>query len=301
MVGRAQRRLRQVKEMIRMPRSSRYLALLALAGMTWIQPVDAQVRARGRPPGQETEQAIPDTGPLIQRHFGKEADGIPAHSVHATCLSFLVALNAAANYLATGQHKTILVTAADIASCGLNKNEPEAFVLFGDAAAAAVVTRTPEGESAGLNAYVFQTFGEGAYHTAIMGGGSRRHPNRPDVAPEENLFHMDGKEVYLLAVQHAPKTLAMLRRSLLVKGLQDIQAVIPHQASGLALEAMHKRLGWPLEKIVVTIDTLGNTIGASIPCTLYKAIREQRIQRGREFMIFGTDAGLSIGAAILTY
>ena len=50
-----------------MPRSSRYLALLALAGMTWIQPVDAQVRARGTPPGREIQQAIPDTTQLEGR------------------------------------------------------------------------------------------------------------------------------------------------------------------------------------------------------------------------------------------
>ncbi len=247
------------------------------------------------------EQAIPDGGPLIQRHLGLEGSGIPAFSTHSTCLSFLVGLNVAANFLATGQHERILVTSGDIASHALNSKQPEAFMLFGDAAAAVVVTRTPPGEVSCMSSFVYRTFGEGAYLTAVMGGGTRKHPNMPDASPEDNLFHMDGKAVYLMAVEHAPKTLAMLRPSILTEGLGSIKAVIPHQASGLALGAMTQRLGWPLERIAVTLDKLGNTIGASIPVTLVEARDQGMFDRGDEIMLFGTGAGLSIGAAILTY
>ncbi|MFH1530644.1 MAG: 3-oxoacyl-[acyl-carrier-protein] synthase III C-terminal domain-containing protein [Pseudomonadota bacterium] len=247
------------------------------------------------------EQAIPDGGPLIQRHLGLEGTGIPAFSTHSTCLSFLVGLNVAANFLASGQYGTILVTAGDIASHALNPREPEAFMLFGDAAAAVVVTRTPAGETSGMSSYVYRTFGEGAYHTAVMGGGTRRHPHMPETRPEDNLFHMDGKAVYLMAVEHGPRTLAMVRPSLLTEGLGGIKAVVPHQASGLALDAMTSRLQWPAERIAVTIDKLGNTIGASIPVTLVEARDRGMFDRGDEIMLFGTGAGLSIGAAILTY
>lgn len=245
------------------------------------------------------EQAIPDTAPLIQRQLGLENSGVPCISVHTTCLSWLSAFNIASNFIATGQYSNILVTAGDIATAALNPKDPESFVLFGDAAAAAVVTRAEEGEASCLSQFVFRTFGVGAYHTAVMGGGTRLHPQNPETRPEDNLFRMDGREIYLLAMQHAPMTLEMLRPGL-ARSLGDIKAVIPHQASGLAIKAFGK-FGWPKERVVTTIETLGNTIAASIPVTLYKAAREGIIERGDEVLLVGTGAGLSIGAAIITY
>ena len=268
---------------------------LADAGLA-IGDVDLILNASGTP-----EQAIPDNGPIIQRHLGEDAVGIPAFSVHATCLSFLVAYNVAANLLASGQHERILICSSDLGSAALNPKEPEAFMLFGDAAAAFVVTRTPAGEASCMSSYALRTFGEGAYTTAVMGGGTRRHPNRPDVTPEENLFHMEGKAVYMLAVQHGPATLEMVRPGILGDGLGSIRAVVPHQASGLALKAMTKYMGWPAEQIARTMDFLGNTIAASIPATLYQAITDDMFTRGDEVLLFGTGAGLSIGAAVITY
>src|SRR5258706_989106 len=90
------------------------------------------------------EQAIPDTGALIQRQLGLGHSGIPAMSVNTTCLSFVAAMDVAANFLQNGRYKNILIASADVASCGINPKEPESASLVGDAAAAAVVTRASE-------------------------------------------------------------------------------------------------------------------------------------------------------------
>lgn len=245
------------------------------------------------------EQAIPDGGPLIQRHLGIEDSGISAMSVHATCLGFLAAFNVAANFIATGQCKNVLVVSSEISSRAINPKEAESFVLFGDAAAAAVLTRTPDGEESKMSSYVFRTFGSGAYSTCVMGGGTSKHPNMPDTKPEDNLFSMRGFEVFKLARKHGGPTLEMLRPGL-SKGLENIEMVVPHQASGMAIQAFDF-YGWPKEKIAITIDRLGNCIAASIPVTLYEVIKEGRVKRGDEILLVGTGAGLSIGGAILTY
>ena len=246
------------------------------------------------------EQAIPDGAPLVQRHLGLGKSGIACMSVHVTCLSFLKAFHVAACYLALDQYKNILITTGDIASAAINPKDPESFVLFGDAASAMVVTKTPEGESSSMNNYIFRTFGEGAYHTCVRGGGTRLHPQDPACKPEHNLFEMNGKEVYLLAVQHAPRTIGMLKPQLAF-GLGDIKAVISHQASGLALKALSK-FGWPEDRVVRTLHKFGNTISTSIPITLYEAIKEEkRVERGDEIMFVGTGAGLSISMALITY
>jgi 3-oxoacyl-[acyl-carrier-protein] synthase-3 len=61
------------------------------------------------------------------------------------------------------------------------------------------------------------------------------------------------------------------------------------------------KLGWPEERIVSTLATLGNCIAASIPVTLYEAIHSGKLQRGQEVLLVGTGAGLSLGGAILRY
>lgn len=263
------------------------------AGLT-IDDIDLIINGSGT-----AEQSIPDGAPLIQRHLGVADSGIPGFTVHATCLSFLVALNVAANFLATGQYKNILLVTSDIASHAINPKEPESFVLFGDGAAAVVLTRTPEGEASGMERYNLRTWGSGAYYTCVMGGGTRRHPNHPDTKPEDNLFHMDGWRVYQLARKMGSETLEMLRPGIL-HDHDDIKMVVPHQASMLAIKTI-ARVGITEEKIAITIDRLGNCISASIPLTMYEVLREGRVQRGEKMLLFGTGAGLSIGSAILTY
>jgi 3-oxoacyl-[acyl-carrier-protein] synthase-3 len=245
------------------------------------------------------EQAIPDGAPLVQRQLGLGKSGIACMSIHATCLSFLVALDMASTLIATGRYNRILIVASEITSVGLNFKEPESSSLFGDAAAAAVVTRTPENEASCVHCARLETYGEGAYLTEVRGCGTRRPPNGAETKPEDNLFHMEGPKVFMLAVHCAAPFLERLRPGL-SKELGDIRVVIPHQASLLALRAFRK-FGMPMEKVVVSLDRLGNCVSASIPVTLYQAIRQGTLRRGDQALLVGTGAGLSIGGLILTY
>jgi 3-oxoacyl-[acyl-carrier-protein] synthase-3 len=86
----------------------------------------------------------------------------------------------------------------------------------------------------------------------------------------------------------------------LSKSLVDIDVVVPHQASKVGL-LMLERFGWPGKKIMSTLETLGNCVAASIPATLYQAVRDGNIQRGQKVLIAGTGAGLSIGGLVLTF
>lgn len=248
-----------------------------------------------------TEQAIPDGAPLLQRQLGIERSGIACMTIHTTCLSFLAALDVAGSLLSTGRFGTILIVSAEITSCALNFAEIESSTLFGDGAAAAVLTRTPAGEASCIEAARFETYGEGAYHTQVPGGGTRLHPNRADVRPEDNLFHMDGKQVFRLALTHGPGFVQRLRADLGVDSLDGVDVVIPHQSSKRALRAHPRVLGVAAERIEWTLETLGNCVAASIPLTLYQAVDSGRLRRGGRALLFGTGAGLSFGGLVLTY
>jgi len=263
------------------------------AGLT-LDDIDLILNASGT-----SEQHIPDGGPLIQRHLGLGESGVACMSVHTTCLSFLTGLNVAANFINGGQYRNILVISSDITSRAINPKEPEAFILFGDCAAAAVVTRPAEGEGSQMTHYIMRTFGEGAYLTCVMGGGTGQHPNRPDTKPEHNLFHMEGWKVYKIARKHGLETIEMMRPNLL-EWIDEIRWIVPHQASMLAIKTL-ERFGIPTERIGMTIDRLGNCVAASMPATLYEIIRQGKLARGEKVLFIGTGAGLSIAAAIIDY
>jgi 3-oxoacyl-[acyl-carrier-protein] synthase-3 len=246
-----------------------------------------------------SEQYIPDTGPLMQRALGWGQSAIPALTLHATCLSFVAAIDFAASLIATGRYTTILIITAEIASLGLNFAETESATLLGDAAAAVVVTRTPPGESSALLAVHMETYSDGADYTQLLGGGSRYHPNAAHTRPEHNLFHMEGSRVARFGIKYSAPFLEKLRPGLSTS-LAGVDWVTPHQASLLMLRTLTK-LGWPEERIVSTLATLGNCIAASIPVTLYEAIHSGKLQRGQEVLLVGTGAGLSLGGAILRY
>ncbi len=245
------------------------------------------------------EQAIPDTGVLIQRQLGLGNSGIPAMTIHTTCLSFIAAMDVASNFIHSGRYKNILIASADVASCGINPKEPESASLVGDAAAAVVVTKSDADDKSMIHHAHFKTYGDGAYLTTIMGGGSRLHPRFDGHKPEDDLFHMDGPAVLRMVRGIAHDFLDELYPGL-SKSLVDIDVVVPHQASKVGL-MMLERFGWPNSKIMTTIETLGNCVAASIPATLYQAMRDGKIQRGQKVLLVGTGAGLSIGGLVLTY
>ncbi len=240
-------------------------------------------------------QLIPDSSVFILREMG--LDGIPAFSIHATCLSFLVALNTAASLLTSGAYRRILVVSSEQGSVCRNMDEPESAVLIGDGAAAVVLEPTSEGT--GLLGFKMRTYPEGADLTEIRGCGTRVHPNNPEMTPADNLFHMRGPSIYRMAL---PRARALLEELLaeLEMTLDDIDLIVPHQMSGPGLRAV-ERYGFPPEKIINIVGRYGNCVAASIPMALHEAVSTGRLRPGHRVMLMGTGAGLSVAAAVLQW
>ncbi|GAB4429990.1 MAG: beta-ketoacyl-ACP synthase III [Anaerolineae bacterium] len=244
-------------------------------------------------------QHLPDGAPFVQRELGLADSGVACFSVHATCLSFLLALETAAALLTVGRYRHILIVSTEMPSLAANFAEPESASLLGDAAAAAVVVRPEPGEGSLLCASHFETYSSGADFAEIRGGGTRQHPNRADTTPQDNLFHMNGPQLLRLTRRYSGDFLERLRPGL-SGGLGSVSWVVPHQASMLGLRLL-RHFGWPEERVLVTLDWLGNSVAASIPVTLYQGVQDGRIRRGDEVLLVGTGAGLSLGGVILVF
>lgn len=245
------------------------------------------------------DQGMPSNAALIHHELGLSKYAIPAFDINASCLGFLAALDSLSWMIVAGAYKKVLLVAADLASCGLNWDHLESSGIFGDGAAAAILSSDSQGSS--ILASALKTYSEGAHFCEIPAGGSRYHPSRiqQDFAPLTR-FHMDGKKVFKLASQHMPNFVDNLLHNS-GKSLKEIDWFVPHQASQLALHHLTKRLAVNPDRVVNIFADHGNQVAASLPTALDIAIRDGRIQRGETLMLIGTGAGLSIGGVVMEF
>ncbi len=251
---------------------------------------DLIINASGVP-----KQTIPDTSVFIQKELGYS--GIPSFSIHSTCLSFLTAFHSASALIESQQYKKILIVSSDRGSIGRNFNEPESSALLGDAAAAIIIEPSKNSQ---IISYKMETWPEGSAYTQVKGGGTYRHPDNPKTLNHDNYFTMQGPKVYKMARKNVYK---MIQNLLQENNLtpNDINLVIPHQASGTAIKAYSKFGGFPESKVMNIIAEYGNCVSASIPLALSIAIEQNKIKRGDIIMMIGTGAGLSVAASLIKF
>jgi len=251
---------------------------------------DLIINASGVP-----KQTIPDTSVFIQKELGFTA--IPSFTVHSTCLSFIVALNVASSFIQSKNYKRILIVSSDRGTRGRNFNEPESSALLGDAAAAIYVEKTDDCNQ-GIISYSMNTYPEGSNLTEVRGGGTYLHPQDSNTTIQDNLFSMNGPQVYKMARK---KVYDLIINDLKNNNLEinDIDLVIPHQASGMAVKAYSKFGGFKENQVIDIIATTGNCVAASIPLALVTAYKDGRIKQNKILYFIGTGAGLSVASCLI--
>lgn len=271
------------------------VAALQRAGLQ-AADMDAIIGVSGVP-----EQAIPCTAALVQRQLGLQGSGIPAFDINATCLGFLVALDLVASAIARGRYKRVLLVAGEIASAGLNWDDTDTAALFGDGGAAVVLAQASEGDASSLLGTHMETHCEGADFCQIRAGGTRvRFEDDVDAHAAASRFEMSGRATYRLAAQRLPAFLERLFANAGI-GLEQLDRIIPHQASAKALNHLQVALGIPAGRLVQILQTHGNQMAASIPLALHHAIEHGELQRGELFAMVGSGAGLSFAGAVMRY
>jgi 3-oxoacyl-[acyl-carrier-protein] synthase III (EC 2.3.1.41) len=111
---------------------------------------------------------------------------------------------------------------------------------------------------------------------------------------------MDGQAVFKQAV-HVLEDVAREALDKADRLPADVDWMVPHQANIRIMTHTAKKLGIPLDKIVVTVDQHGNTSAASIPLALDVAVRSGQIQRGDTLLFEGRRRRLTWGAAVVDY
>lgn len=260
-----------------------------------VADVDCVVAASG-----SLDQGMPNNAALLHRELGLSSYGTPSMDVNASCLSFLAAIDLLSWPIAAGRYRRVLLVASDISSCALNWDTLEASAIFGDGAAAAVIGPAETG-GARILASALTTLSQGADFCQIRAGGTRYHPTRTAQAfGPLALFRMNGKGVFKLASAYLPGFLDKLLASASLTRDQ-LDWIVPHQASHLALAHLTKRLGFARDRVIDIFAEHGNQVAASLPTALDMAVRDGRIRRGHRILLLGTGAGLSLGGMVLEY
>ncbi|MBZ8182502.1 beta-ketoacyl-ACP synthase III [Oscillatoria salina] len=245
------------------------------------------------------EQAIPCTAALVQKRLGGENSGIPAFDLNSTCLSFVTGLDTIAYAIAAGRYRRVLLVATEVCT-GINWEDRETCTLFGDGAAAVIIAQTEEDETGKIICSRLETYSRGANLCECKAGGNKYHPQDYSKNLSQFLFTMNGKAVFRFACEILPDFLDRLFQPAGLE-ISDLDMVIPHQASLMAMKLIRKQLGIPKEKWLAIAHNHGNTIAASIPMALHEAIVQEKIQRGSLIMLLGTSAGFSVGAIVMQY
>ncbi len=231
---------------------------------------------------------FPSTACVVQRKLGIE-NGCPAMDVQAVCSGFIYALSIADSFIKSGAHKNVLVIGAEVFSKILDFNDRTTCVLFGDGAGAVVLTASSQ---PGILATKLHADGR---HTDILCLPGNLRGGQVEGSA---FLIMDGPGVFKLAVSVLEKVANEVLESANMRA-EQLDWLIPHQANIRIMQGTAKKLGMPLEKMVVTVDQHGNTSAASIPLALDVAVRDGRIQPGQNILMEGVGGGFTWGAVLV--
>ena len=111
---------------------------------------------------------------------------------------------------------------------------------------------------------------------------------------------MKGNEVFKVAVRmFGDCAERILTRNGFVA--DDLDLFIPHQANLRIIEAAVKRLGLPMERVIVNVERYGNTGAASVYVALEEAWATKRLRAGDLVLLAAFGGGFTWGAALLRW
>lgn len=241
------------------------------------------------------ESCFPSIACQVQKEVG--AVGAAAFDLSAACSGFLYALNTVQAYLQAGIYKKALVIGTEVLSGLVDWKDRSTCVLFGDGAGAVVV----EADEMGLEGFVQYADGRKG-EVLTCKGGKRKNFLQEGQEEEETgaCLTMNGQEVFRFAMKKVPECIQQVMEKTGRKK-EEIRWYILHQANSRIICSVAKRLGESEEKFPMNLQEYGNTSAASIPILLDEMNKGGKLKRGDQVILSGFGAGLTWGAALLTW
>jgi 3-oxoacyl-[acyl-carrier-protein] synthase-3 len=236
------------------------------------------------------DMQLPSTAALLQAKLGVRP-GAAAFDVQAVCTGFMYAITTADALIGRGLFKCALVIGAESLTRFLNWDDRNTCILFGDGAGAAILKPSDEPgilsshlHADGNNSHILRLTG------SFAGGKISGNP----------FVEIDGQAVFKFAVRVLEEC---AREALTHNGLRidQLDWLVPHQANLRIISAAAERLGMPMERVVTTVQTHGNTSAASAILALDVAVRDGRIKPGQLVLLQGVGGGMTWGSVLVRW
>ena len=243
------------------------------------------------------DRLCPSTAAVVQRKLG--AIHAWGFDLAGACSGFVYGLIVATKLVESGAVRRLLLCGADRMSSVVDSADRATAVLFGDGAGT-VLIEPVEDESVGIFDHVCHMNGEGELSLYIPAGGSVEPASADSVAKRRHYVVQDGPAVFKAAViGMAEVTEEILKRNDLTA--TDLAWLVPHQANRRIIEAVAKRLGLGLDRVIINLDRYGNTVGATIPIALSEWNEHKRFRYGDRLALAAFGAGFTSGSVYLRW
>lgn len=253
---------------------------------------------------QTPDHVMPPNATLLHGRLGLP-ESVFALDFTLACSGYVYGLALARGLAATGVADEILLVTADTYSRLIGPGDRATRTLFGDGAA---VTWLRASERPGLVDLLAGTVGAEADAFTVPAGGCRTPRSAETARPTRDLagnersaeqIRMDGRAVLDFTERVVPANVrALLERNGL--GIDDLSAVVIHQASAIALDRLEAALGIGADRSFRHLGEIGNTVSASIPLALREAQDRGIVREGGTVLLVGFGVGLSFGSALVT-
>ena len=222
-----------------------------------------------------------------------------AFDIQAACSGFIYGLAQAVAFVESGLAERVLVVGAEVFSRLINPDDRSTYVLFGDAAAGALVIADDDGGPSGFVGFELGADG-GKGHQLIIPVGGTRHPASQAFDAADAYLQMNGREVFKFATRVMEESSVRLLARLGMS-IDEVDLYVPHQANQRIIDHAVARLGIDPARVIGNLDRYGNTSAASIPLALAEAREGGVLQPGMLVMMVGFGAGLTWASCLVRF
>ena len=174
---------------------------------------------------------FPSTANLICDMVGVR--NIGSFDVQAACSGFLYSLTIAAQFIANGTARKVVVVGADKMSSIIDYTDRATCVLFGDGAGAVLLE--PNDSGYGIMDALIHSDGSGMIHLHQKAGGSRMPATAESVAKRLHYVHQEGAAVYKFAIAKMAEVAGQIMSRNNLRA-EMIDWLVPHQANKRIIE-----------------------------------------------------------------
>jgi len=215
----------------------------------------------------------------------------------AACSGFVYGLKIATAMINSGQHKNVLLCAADKMTSIIDPMDKKTSLIFGDGAGVVLLEHVPDEQNEVIDT-ICKLDSTDLMSVSALDCGSQ-NPITPETLTNGNQFmKFTSRGIFSGGVAFFKEViLEILAKNNLT--FDDIDYIVPHQANKRMLEKLAEELNVCISKFIINIEHIGNTNSGSIPIALSEAFLDGRIQPGMKVVVAGVGAGFTYGASIL--